>query len=148
MLKWKHRLHAMYGHARKDQSRSPAETSSHCKAVGSSSETKHHAWPSRPATNCKTESRRTCMLKWKHRLHAKYGHGRKDQSRSPAETSSHCKAVGSSSETKQHANTPQCVSSKNCCHMKKHAPCQAVGSDITSRTPSSKHDGEDGMMQA
>ena len=32
--------------------------------------------PSRPATNCKTESRRTCMMKWKHRLHAQYGHSR------------------------------------------------------------------------
>ena len=31
--------------AQKNQSRSCAETSSQCKAVGSSSETKHHAWP-------------------------------------------------------------------------------------------------------
>ena len=65
--------------------------------------------------NCKTESGRTCKLKWKHRQHAKYGHGKKDQSRSPAETSSHCKAVGSSSETDE---TP--------CSVGSH--CKAVGS--------------------
>ena len=39
-----------------------------------------------------------------------------------------------------------CVSSKNCCHMNKHAPCQAVGSDMTSRTPSCKHDGQSSVV--